>query len=142
MKILLLFLFSILSVNLVHANTGDVSCKISTGELEWAYQGYPINFSSYVLKILDEKGYTRVQSREDASTHLEIKMAVRPSKHFEFATAAFFWSDATGNNILDFEREKMCWTQACGITDFIKPLRAVIAELDSRLPNCASSLGL
>ncbi len=114
-------------------------CTVFTGPLEWNYEGYPIHYEQAVTQVLESKGYQIVFSESEAAFQLSIDPAAEQRGRFEFAVARATWSVSdSSREPKTLETSKRCLTQLCAVTDFVAPLKKVIAQLQTEIPACSA----
>lgn len=131
MKILLVVLCFLIS------SYSKANCNIFIPEKEYLHDsGYTITFD--FNQIINDKNYIEVVTQNEAYYRLELEGVERVTPTFHFAMAIFRVVKTNGEVITKVQEQTRCFTQLCGISDYVSSFRKAYQSLKTKLVSCTS----
>jgi hypothetical protein len=131
MKILLVVLCFLIS------SYSMANCNIFIPKKEYLHDsGYSITFD--FNQIINDKNYIEVFSQVEANYRLELEGVERVTPTFHFAMAIFRVVNLNGEIVSKVQEQTRCFTQLCGISDYVSSFRKAYQSLRNKLVSCAS----
>ncbi len=112
------------------------SCSYKLENSELNYEGYPINFESYLVEKLSEKKFDR--SFYDQSYDFEIQTTFErvKKKRFNYAFFKIDFVDNKGEIFKTFSKQRRCIYTLCSAAEVGKSIKKAIDILNKKLRDC------
>lgn len=117
----------IASILLSQVATAFANCQVYVPEKEFYNSGYTITFD--FTKMLNDKNYTEVYSRETADQEIKIQ-GIEQEGRLHRAVAILELGQ------IKAEESVLCYTQNCGISDYGKAFNKAYKKLSKLIPVC------